>query len=76
MKKRVIWCKNSIESLEIKNKKEIDRQERERIQYLKQKPRIGIFYVKLKLGKLLFLVNMKKRVHKLIKKVIKCLYKK
>ena len=36
MKKRVIWCKNSIESLEIKNKKEIDRQERERIQYLKQ----------------------------------------
>ena len=36
MKKRVMMCKNSIESLEIKDKKEKDRKERERIQYLKQ----------------------------------------
>ena len=36
MKKRVNWCKNSIESLESNIKKEKDRQERERIQYLKQ----------------------------------------
>ena len=36
MKKRVMMCKSSIESLEIKDKKERDRKERERIQYLKQ----------------------------------------
>ena len=36
MKKRVMMCKSSIESLEIKDKKEKDRKERERIQYLKQ----------------------------------------
>ena len=36
LKKRVNMCKNSIESLEIKDKKERDRKERERIQYLKQ----------------------------------------
>ena len=36
MKKRVMMCKNSIESLEIKDRKEKDRKERERIQYLKQ----------------------------------------
>ena len=36
MKKRVMMCKSSIESLEIKDRKEKDRKERERIQYLKQ----------------------------------------
>ena len=36
LKKRVNMCKNSIESLEIKDKKERDRKERERIQFLKQ----------------------------------------
>jgi len=36
LKKRVNMCKSSIESLEIKDKKERDRKERERIQYLKQ----------------------------------------
>ena len=36
LKKRVNMCKNSIESLEIKDKKERDKKERERIQYLKQ----------------------------------------
>ena len=36
LKKRVNMCKNSIESLEIKDKKERDRKERERIQLLKQ----------------------------------------
>lgn len=36
MKKRVMMCKSSIESLEIKDKKERDKKERERIQYLKQ----------------------------------------
>ena len=36
LKKRVIMCKNSIESLEMKEKKEKDRKERERIQLLKQ----------------------------------------
>ena len=36
MKKRVMMCKNSIESLEIKDRKEKDRKERERIQFLKQ----------------------------------------
>ena len=36
LKKRVNMCKNSIENLEIKDKKERDRKERERIQYLKQ----------------------------------------
>ena len=35
-KKRVMMCKSSIESLEIKDRKEKDRKERERIQYLKQ----------------------------------------
>ena len=36
LKKRVNMCKNSIESLEIKDKKERERKERERIQFLKQ----------------------------------------
>ena len=36
LKKRVMMCKNSIENLEIKDKRERDRKERERIQYLKQ----------------------------------------
>ena len=36
MKKRVMMCKSSIESLELKDKKERDRKERERIQFLKQ----------------------------------------
>ncbi len=36
MKKRVMMCKSSIESLEIRDRKEKDRKERERIQYLKQ----------------------------------------
>ena len=36
VKKRVMMCKSSIESLEIKDRKEKDRKERERIQYLKQ----------------------------------------